>query len=116
MAAASREALQKLHALILRERQCVQALEVEGVLETTREKEELLQSLAEAQELSADDRELAEHIRHENRRNAYLYWATLNWIRESMEFFGRQSTPVSYGAGAAVVRPQGGGRLLSGRV
>ncbi len=116
MAAATREMLLKLHELVLRERECAKALQMEEMLAATREKEELLQSLGEAQELSAADRELASLIRHENRRNAYLFWATLKSVRETMEFFGRQSVPAAYGAGGAEVRSQGGGRLLSGRI
>ncbi len=115
-----REQLQALHGAILRERTCARNLAMDEMLEATRCKEELLQTLGPLDEVAVtadhEIRQLAATIREENRRNAYLFWVTLNWIRQSMEFFGKQTTPAVYSASGATVRSRGGGRLLSGKV
>jgi len=111
-----REQLQRLLTVILRERECARGLDMEELQAASREKEELLAIIAPAGDMSPEDRTLAETIRAENRRNAYLFWATLTWVRESMEFFGRQVSAVSYGAHGRALCPRHGGRLLSGKV
>ncbi len=108
--------LVRLQAVLLRERECAKALAVEEMMAATKEKEELILALGTVEELSPRDRDLAETIRRENRRNAYLFWAALNWIRESMLFFGKQTAPAVYGAGGDVVSSRVGGRILSGKV
>jgi hypothetical protein len=111
-----REQLQRLLTVILRERECARALDMEELLAAAREKEELLTILGPADVLSPEDRSLVETIRAENRRNAYLFWSTLNWVRESMGFFGRQVSAVSYGSHGRALCHQNGGKLLSGKV
>ncbi|MBW2185606.1 MAG: flagellar protein FlgN [Deltaproteobacteria bacterium] len=110
------EKLQSLYDVILVERESTKALDLEALQEATLLKEELLAQLDLEDELSQEDRKLAETIRFENRRNAYLLWAALNWIRESMEFFGRKSAPDSYNPTGTLVLNKNGGHLLSGRV
>lgn len=118
MAASSslREQLTRLHEVILRERECAKALSMEGLLAASKEKEALLAALTPAAELDSADRQLAATVRNENRRNAYLFWSTLNWVRESMAFFGAKTAPTSYSAAGSMISSQAGGRLLSGKV
>ena len=102
--------------MILEEREFAKMLDIKSLTGAMQEKEELLQVLAHVNELQDDDKELAATIRHENRRNAYLFRASLGWIRETMEFFGKRTVPSSYSADAAVVSSKVNGRLLSGQV
>jgi len=107
--------LQELHEVIIAERESAKVLDLEALQQATVRKEQLLQQLDIQGELAPEERELASVIRFENRRNAYLLWSALNWIRESMEFFGRRSTPDSYSPSGALVAGKNGGHLLSGR-
>ena len=108
--------LEKLLAILIRERECAKSLEMESFHAIVREKEELLSTLQIPSELSPEESALAEQVRCENRRNAYLYWSSLKWIRETMEFFGKQVAPTSYGSGGYMESRNFGGRLLSGKV
>ncbi|NTV14068.1 MAG: flagellar protein FlgN [Desulfobulbaceae bacterium] len=109
--------LLKLHALLLRERECCKAVDLPGLQEVLSEKELLLLELEPLEPASGSElRELAAQIKNENRRNAYLLWATLRFIRESMEFFGRQAGQPSYGAGGRMIQNGGSGLVLSGRI
>ena len=110
------EKLQSLHDVIITERECAKALDLDALQEVTLRKEELLEQLDLEGELGVEERKLADTIRFENRRNAYLLWTALNWIRESMEFFGRKSVPDSYGHNGNLVLNKSGGHMLSGRV
>lgn len=116
MATTLRAQLEELHALILQERECAKAMDMEAMLEATRAKEELLGALAGIDQASSDDRKLVETIQAENRRNAYLFWASLRFVRESMSFFRQQLSPVSYGAQGTTVSGRSEGMLLRGRI
>ena len=59
---------------------------------------------------------LVKQIDHENRRNAFLIWSGLTFVRETMKFFGQSNVPEVYGGGGKAQRLNRGGRLLSGRV
>ena len=48
--------------------------------------------------------------------NAYLFWAALAFVRESMSFFQKELAPVSYGAQGSTIRGNTGGILLRGRI
>jgi hypothetical protein len=109
------ETLQALHDVIILERECAKALDIAALQAATASKDDLLKQLDTCGELAEEERELATKIRFENRRNAYLLWSALNWIRESMEFFGRSTTPNSYNTTGALVNGKNGGHLLSGR-
>jgi flagellar biosynthesis/type III secretory pathway chaperone len=115
MTTTTHETLQALHDAIISERDSAKALDLDALQAATAKKEVLLQQLDFCAELAAEDRELATKIRFENRRNAYLLWSALNWIRESMEFFGRRTTPTSYNTTGTLVTGKNGGHLLSGR-
>lgn len=114
--AAPHAQLQRLLELICRERECAKRCALEEMRAATEEKELLLRSLGPLAELDGEGRALAERIREENRRNAYLFWSALKWVRESMSFFGQQAAPVSYGARGGMVSVASSGMLLSGRV
>jgi hypothetical protein len=108
--------LKRLHAAILRERESARNLDLEQLAAASLEKAELLQILDASAELGAEERSLAETIRAENRRNAFLFRSTLNWIRESMEFFDQRTTVSSYDPSGRTLNRATGGRLLSGRI
>lgn len=116
IARTTHEYLVRLRDLILEEREYTKVLDMKSLAVAIREKEELLQVLAHIHQLDEEDKEIAAIIRHENRRNAYLFRASLGWIRETMEFFGKRTVPSSYSANAAMVSSKVNGRLLSGQV
>ena len=110
------ELLEQLHDSILSEREHAKELNIKAMTRDMQEKEALLQVLAKIETLHPEDRLLAQRIQQENLRNAYLFKATLNWIQDTMEFFGRKSVPATYGQYGTTVNNPINGRLLSGRV
>lgn len=110
--------LHQLHDLILEEREHAKALRIEEMLATVRKKEQLLSRMDLQQENLTDPQlqELAKTVREENRRNAYLFWAALRWVRDLMGFFGQQTSNNLYGSGAVPRPVTHGGALLSGRI
>lgn len=108
--------LVRLLDVIIEERECAKNLDVQRLTEVMREKEGLVQVLAHVQKIDEADLPIAAKIRHENRRNAYLFKSTLGWIREIMEFFGRRTVTSTYSASAGTISSQINGRLLSGKV
>ncbi len=108
--------LQQLHDIILLEREHAKALDIKAMAKDMEQKESLLHILGRVDDLHPDDRALARTIQQENIRNAYLFKATLNWIQDTMEFFGRKSVPSTYGQYGTTVNNAINGRLLSGRV
>jgi flagellar biosynthesis/type III secretory pathway chaperone len=112
------EQLNQLYDLVIRERECARDLRLDELQDVVSAKEALMQELQFTEDISVTeaDKELADKLRFENRRNAYLLWSALNWIRESMTFFGRKSAPDAYNTSGTVVSGATGGRLLSGRI
>lgn len=108
--------LVRLRDLILQEREYAKILDLPAMTRVMHEKEELLQVLGHMQTLDQADKGIATQIRHENRRNAYLFKATLGWIRETMEFFGKRTVTSTYSASAGTISSPVNGRLLSGRI
>ncbi|MHB1400175.1 MAG: flagellar protein FlgN [Trichloromonadaceae bacterium] len=109
--------MQQLLELILRERDCTRNLDMEGLSQVATAKDALLRELAALDGSGFDNARLAERVREENRRNAYLFWAGLSLVRDTMGFFGRQAPPPAYGAlGGMVQGRRGGASLLSGRI
>jgi flagellar biosynthesis/type III secretory pathway chaperone len=110
--------LNQLHGLILEEREHAKALRIEEMLATVRKKEQLLSGmdLQEDNLIDPQIQELAKTVREENRRNAYLFWAALRWVRDLMGFFGQQTSNTLYGASASSRQVNYGGTLLSGRI
>lgn len=106
----------RLRDLLIEEREYAKALNISGMTQVMHEKEELIQILAHVQTLDPADKGLAAQIRHENRRNAYLFKASLGWIRQIMEFFGKRTVTSTYSATAGTISSSVNGRLLSGRI
>jgi hypothetical protein len=113
-----RQQLADLQQLILQEREYAKALDMENLARTAEAKSGMLAVLdSEALPLENEEtRRLAATVREENRRNAYLFYMTLQWVRDLMTFYGQRTVPATYGAFANQVRRQDGGRLLSGRI
>jgi len=108
--------LVRLHNLILEEREFAKILDMKGMTAAMAEKAELVQVLAHIKLLDEKDQSIASKIRHENRRNAFLFKSTLGWIRETMEFFGQKTVTSTYSPNAYSVSSQINGRLLSGKI
>jgi high-affinity Fe2+/Pb2+ permease len=116
IAATTSEKLKKLHELLMQEREYAKSLAVEKMLAAAKEKQELIRTLDPPEKMNSEDRALAETIQTDNRHNAYLFWSALTWIRESMEFLGKQVTASSYNAGGYTTNGVNNGGLLSGKV
>lgn len=110
------EYLERLHDLILAERECAKNLDMAGMTNVMEEKEEIVKVLAHIKIIDPSDQPIADQIKKENRRNAFLFKSTLDWIRQTMEFFGQKTVTATYGSSATTVASQVNGRLLSGRV
>ncbi|WP_305043433.1 hypothetical protein [Geoalkalibacter sp.] len=114
------ERLRHLHELILQEREAARNLDMAALGAVVREKEALIQQLHEERALDAYDDEdlvaLAQLVREENRRNAFLFWTGLNLVRDTMAFFEKQAPPPAYRATGSLTQTRPGGRLLSGRI
>lgn len=115
-AGSTHEYLVRLRDVIIQEREHAKNLDMEKMTAVMQEKDQLIQVLAHVQKIADEDKPLAAQIRHENRRNAYLFKSTLGWIRETMEFFGRRTVTSTYSSSAYEVAAQVNGRLLSGKV
>jgi hypothetical protein len=107
-----------LMEVILQEREYAKALDMENLTRIGETKNRLLAVLATIGERPQDEetRRLAATVKEENRRNAYLFYMTLQWVRNLMTFYGQRTVPGTYGARGNDVRQQNGGRLLSGRI
>ena len=92
------------------------ALNMEGLQAVVAAKQDLLAGLNLQPEDVTGMEELLRQIDHENRRNAFLLWTGLNWVRDLMGFFGKAAMPQIYGGGGKSRTLAQGGRLLSGKV
>jgi len=108
--------LETLHELLLEEREKVRALDMNGLQKVVQAKEVLMANLHPQQAEIAGLEDLVRAIDRENRRNAFLLWTGLNWVRELMGFFGRAAMPEIYGGSGQSRALSHGGRLLSGKV
>jgi hypothetical protein len=114
-----RKQLERLHAIILEEREAAKSLDTVRLGDLTREKEELLGELAavaEDGEVELDIRELAEKVGRENRRNAYFFSSALEWVQERLDFMNGRLSWASYSGLGTEVQNRFGGNLLSGKV
>jgi len=110
------EYLIQLRNVLAKERECAKSLDMDGLQTASQEKDALIKLLQSAQDIAPEDRLLADEIKEENRRNASLIWAALNWIRDLMGIFNRQLGAESYAPSGGTTVFQHGGRLLSGRI
>ncbi|MEN8189416.1 MAG: flagellar protein FlgN [Thermodesulfobacteriota bacterium] len=108
--------LVRLRDVIIKERESAIKLDLAALADAMEEKEELVRVLAHVKDVPPEDTDIAAQVRDENRRNAYLFKATLGWIKETMEFFGKNTVTSTYSSSADTVANQVNGRLLSGRV
>lgn len=108
--------LEGLLELILAERDAARRLDVDALSRVTAQKEACIQELATVDELDEPCRELAEKVRVENRRNAYLFWTGLHLVRDTVAFFHKQAAVPAYGATGVLNPTRCGASLLSGRV
>ncbi len=111
-----RDLLIQLRDTIRDEREHAKALDMEAMLADVRRKEGLLNALSTVRELHPDDRIFAREVQRENRRNAYLFRETLNWIQDTMVFFGKKTVPTTYSHRGITQNNTINGRLLSGRI
>lgn len=111
-----KDLLLQLRDTIRDEREHAKALDLAAMMLDVKRKEALLRSLNAVTTIHPDDREFAREIRQENRRNAFLFRATLNWIQDTMEFFGRKTVPVTYSQRGLSHNNTINGRLLSGSI
>lgn len=111
-----RELLVQLRDTIRAEREHAKALDLSAMIADVKRKEALIRMLNSVESLHPDDRQYAKEIQQENRRNAYLFRTTLHWIRETMEFFGRKTVPITYSQQGLSQNNTINGRLLSGRI
>ena len=108
--------LEELLNLLQQEREMAKSLDMEGLESVVAAKEELLSSLNPQAEDIVGLEALLKQIDYENRRNAFLLWTGLNWVRETMGFFGKAAMPQVYGGRGQARSLTVGGRLLSGKV
>jgi flagellar biosynthesis/type III secretory pathway chaperone len=108
--------LTQLRETIREEREHAKALDIAAMMVDIKRKEALIRALNAVQQLHPEEQQIAREIRKENRRNAYLFRATLNWIQDTMEFFGRKTVPVTYSHRGYSQNNLINGRLLSGRI
>jgi hypothetical protein len=111
-----RDLLCQLRDTIRDEREHAKALDLEAMNADVKRKEALIRMLKNVDRLHPDDEHYAREIQEENRRNAFLFRATLNWIQDTMEFFGRKTVPVTYSQQGVSQNNAVNGRLLSGRI
>lgn len=110
------ELLIELRDIIIREREHAKELDLAAMAHDVEQKEALIQVLNQVDQLHPEDRKYAQEIQRENRRNAFLFKATLNWIQDTMVFFGRKTVPTTYGQTGSTRNTPINGRLLSGRI
>lgn len=108
--------LLRLRNVILTERRHAKDLDLPAMQQDRMEKEVLLNALATIDHLPPEEEAIAREIDRENRRNAYLFKATLNWIQETMTFFGHKTIPTTYGQTGSTMSKTVQGRLLSGHI
>ncbi len=111
-----RARLEKLLELLIDEREKAKALDMPGLQKVVAAKQALLAGLNVQPEEAAGCEELLRQIDQENRRNAFLLWTGLNWVRDMMGFMGKAAMPQVYGGGGQSRAMHQGGRLLSGKV
>jgi flagellar biosynthesis/type III secretory pathway chaperone len=111
-----RQTLERLLELLGQERDAAQRLDMDALQMVVADKEELLKGLVIARDQVDGLQDLLKEIDQENRRNAFLLWTGLNWVRDLMGFFGKAAMPQVYGGSGQSRTLHQGGRLLSGKV
>ena len=110
------ELLIQLRDTIRAEREHAKALDMEAMMADIKRKEAIILALNGVKQLHPEDRQCVQEIKQENRRNAYLFRETLHWIRDTMEFFGKKTVPITYSQYGRSQNNTINGRLLSGKI
>ena len=108
--------LDSLLDLLKQERRAAIALDMAELERVVLCKQQLLEGFNPRPEEAAGLDGLLREVDRENRRNAYLIWTGLGWVREMMGFFGRSTAQSTYGTKGQPRSHQAEGRLLSGKV
>ncbi len=108
--------LDTLLELLQQERKMAQALDMAGLQKVVAAKEAVMEALQPQAEDVVGLEDLLKQIEYENRRNAFLLWTGLNWVRDMMGFFGNATVPKVYGGNGYSQNLNESGRLLSGKV
>ncbi len=110
------EKLDALLELLKQERRAAIDLDMQELERVVTCKQQLLHGFDPQPQEAEGLEDLLKQIDNENRRNAYLIWAGLGWVREMMGFFGRSTAQSTYGLKGQKCSHQVEGRLLSGKV
>ena len=111
------ERLQRLHRLLVQDREAAKSLDIQGLEAAVQDMQELVSALeTETQPLSPEERRLAADIRHEVERSMYFFRRALAWVEESVQAVRGEKDPPGYSSCGDVVGTCPEGRLLSGRV
>ncbi len=111
-----REQLDQLLDLLQQERESAMALDMQRLEQIVAAKQELLANLNPQKESVVGMEDLLKQIDHENRRNAFLLWTGLGWVRDLMGFFGQATAQQVYGDNGQSQSIVQEGRILSGKV
>jgi len=111
-----KEQFEQLNQLLKEERQAAISLDMSALQQSTQAKKTLLARIEDYPRDTEGLKDLLLEIDKENRRNAYLLWTGLGWIREMMGFFGQSTAAASYGHSGKANACKQGGHLLSGKV
>ncbi len=111
-----KEQFERLNLILKEERQAAISLDMDALQQSTQAKKALLAKIEDFPKDTEGLRDLLLEIDKENRRNAYLLWTGLGWVRGMMDFFGKSTVPSSYGHSGKAHSCQRGGNLLSGKI
>lgn len=102
--------------LIKKERRAAIELDMQELQRVTNCKQQLLESFNPQPEEAEGLEDLIKEVDNENRRNAYLLWTGLGWIREMMGFFGKSTANATYGLSGKSDSARQQGHILAGKV
>lgn len=108
--------LPKVISILEAERECLQKLDIEGMRQFALEKEAILNRISGMRSDDAKVKELAKTVKEENRRNGYLVWVTLRFLKESMAFIGSQASSNKYKSNGRKTDNINGGLMLEGKI
>jgi flagellar biosynthesis/type III secretory pathway chaperone len=110
------EKLNSLLDLLRQERRAAIALNMQEFERLTTCKQQLMDGFDPQPNEVKGVEDLLRQIDQENRRNAYLIWAGLGWVRQTMQFFGQSSVAQTYGDAGESLHSRQEVHLLTGKV
>ena len=108
--------LEQLLTLLQEEREHAKSLDMTALQQVVERKDALVGRMNIQPEDVDGLGDLLRKVDEENRRNAFLLWTGLNWVRDLMSFMGKAEMPQIYGGSGQSRALTQGGRLLSGKV